>query len=176
MERDAQRELQALLTRLAEGDRSVFRAVFDLARPVIERFARRALPDRADADDVAQEALLKVFARASEFDPSRRALPWILAIAAFEIRTARKKQARRKESDAPLETFVACDPDPEQLIIDRDLLAGLQEIFGAMRPDDAEAILASAEVIDRPAIAPATFRKRLQRAMSRLREAWGAKS
>jgi RNA polymerase sigma-70 factor (ECF subfamily) len=174
MERAARRELQALLTRLGAGDRSAFHPVFEIVRPIVERFAARALPSHADAEDVAQEALVKIFARASDFDPEREALPWILSIAAFEIRTAQRRRERRRESpneDAMCATAEAA-PSPEARAIDRDLLAALGEALGAMRPEDAEVILASAEVIERPSIAPATLRKRLQRAMVRLRAVW----
>jgi RNA polymerase sigma-70 factor, ECF subfamily len=176
MDRAEQRELHALVVRLASGDRGAFRPVFDRVRPMIERFALRALPNRADAEDVAQQALMKLFSRASEFDPDRDAVSWILGIAAYEVKTARKKRVRSKEElgASGLEEISNPAPTPEAQLIDRDLLGALTEVLGAMRTEDAEAILASASIIERPAIAPATFRKRLQRAMVRFKAAWGA--
>src|SRR5215468_488270 len=104
--------LRRELTRLAEGDRSAFDPVFEATRPIVYRFAARALANQADAEDCAQHVLLRVFARASEFDPSRDALSWILGIAAWEVRTIRKKRARRKES------FEAAD-----VLVDGEVLA-----------------------------------------------------
>ena len=45
------------------------------------------LKNEADAADAAQEAMQKVFTRAHQYDPTRHALPWALAIAAWECRT-----------------------------------------------------------------------------------------
>ena len=46
---------------------------------------------------MVQQALLKLFERASEFDPELDALSWALGIAAYEVRTARKWRLRRRE-------------------------------------------------------------------------------
>ena len=75
-------DLNQAMSRLAEGDRSAFEDVYAATWPILNRFTRRTLPHSADADDVAQEALLKLFGRASEFDVSRDALAWALGIAA----------------------------------------------------------------------------------------------
>lgn len=175
MEREAERALQDLMTRLASGDRSAFRPVFEQVRPIVERFAARGLASEADAEDAAQQALIKVFARASSFDPSRDALAWILTLTTYEIRTIRKKhQRRREETSEALAAVAGGGPTPEAQVLERELLEGLLEVLGTMRAADAEAILAGAALIERPSVAPATFRKRLQRAMERLKDAWGA--
>lgn len=46
----------------------------------------------------ALAAVLKVFSRASEYDPERDALVWALGIAAWECRTIRRKRERRGKS------------------------------------------------------------------------------
>jgi DNA-directed RNA polymerase specialized sigma24 family protein len=127
-----------------------------------------------DADDVAQQTLLDVFSRAAEFDPSRDALNWILGIAAWNCRTARKKTARRREEQRSVERTDDA-PSPEEEAIRRDLLAAIETVLGELRQPDVETILAAIDRIERPAIEPAAFRKRLQRAVTRLRTAWGAR-
>ena len=57
------------MTRLSEGDRSAFRPVFDFLQPLLRRFVARQLAS-ADAEDVAQQALLRIFERSSQFDPA----------------------------------------------------------------------------------------------------------
>ena len=49
-----------------------------------------------------------------------------------------------------------------------------REVLGALRPEDAEAIAASVErgAASRFGLPPATFRKRLQRALERARLLW----
>lgn len=162
-----------MMARLKDGDRAAFEPVFQAVQPALVALARRALPDPLDAEDAAQEALLKVFARASDYDPSRDALSWILAIGAYECLTVRKRRLRRRE--APLEDAVGlagADPGPEDRAIERDLFAAAEAVVGELGPADRQAILASIEAAPRPPLAAATFRKRLERAIGRARGLW----
>ena len=84
MDRSQREQLNEWMVSLADGDRGAFGAVYETIRPILARFAERSLGNSTDAEDVAQEALLKVFRRASEFDREREALPWVLGIAAYE--------------------------------------------------------------------------------------------
>jgi len=158
---------------LADGDRSAFDAVFAALWPVLRRFAERALPDPAAAEDAAQSSLLKVFSRAAEFDPSRDALSWVLGIAAYECRTVRKRRARRREdlTAAPPEPEPVA-ASPEELAIDADLQAAAAGILGSLRPVDATTLLAAARGQRQ---STTLFRKRLERALSRFRKEWRAR-
>src|SRR5207249_4174514 len=81
-----------------------------------------------ECEDAAQEALLKIFRRAAEFEPSRPALAWALGIAAFEIRTARRRRQRRREEPPPEDAFESQrhpDPTPEEAALTRDLEAAV---------------------------------------------------
>lgn len=176
--RAAPLELDGLLRRLADGERAAFHPLFDALWPLLRRFARRFLGNEADGDDAAQQALLHVFARAREYDPDREALPWILAIATNECRTLRKKHIRRKEvGSESLEVLAARQASPEQALILRDLKAALAEVFTELRPEDVDtlACAVAGDRAERPAVPAATFRKRVERALDRLRLAWRAK-
>jgi RNA polymerase sigma-70 factor (ECF subfamily) len=167
------------MRRLSDGDRSAFTSVYAEARPLLERFIRRALGGGPDVEDAAQQALLNVFARAREYQPERSAKAWMLGIAAYECRTARKRQGRRREAPlagAALE-LPAGAPTPEERSLSADLEAAAREVLGALRPQDRDAILASVDdgAASRAGMAPATFRKRLQRALQRARLIWRAR-
>jgi RNA polymerase sigma-70 factor (ECF subfamily) len=158
---------------LADGDRSAFDAVFAALWPVLQRFAGRALPDPAAAEDAAQSALVKVFSRAAQFDPDRDALSWVLGIAAYECSTVRKRRARRREdlTAAPPEPEPV-SASPEDVVIDADLQAAAAGILGSLRPIDAMTLLAAAHGHrERTSL----FRKRLERALSRFRKEWRAR-
>jgi RNA polymerase sigma factor (sigma-70 family) len=160
------------LGRLADGDRSAFDAVFAAALPLVRNLARRMVGP-SDADDAAQEALIKVFSRASDFDSRRDALTWVMAIASYECRTIRRRRQRRR--DLPLEHAPDRRTDtPEEQLLDREILRALDEILGGLSQADVAAIAAALEGGRAGALgvtAP-TFRKRLQRALSRFRAAW----
>jgi RNA polymerase sigma-70 factor (ECF subfamily) len=137
----------------------------------VRGFAGRHLPP-ADADDAAQEALLKVMRRASTFDGERSAMAWAIGIAGWEVRTMRRRKQRRRETPE-VSAGARPDPalDPEAALLVRDLETTLTTALGALRPEDVETLRMYARG-ERPPITPATFRKRLSRALARLRLAW----
>jgi RNA polymerase sigma factor (sigma-70 family) len=169
----AQREaLHRDVSRLADGDRDAFHPVFVRLWPLLRGFVGRHLPP-ADAEDAAQDALVRVFARAAEFDPRRDALSWALGIAAYEIKTARRRRQRRRESGEAISFPEIEDPQagPEAMAIERERQASVEAAFAALDAADADtlrAYLADA----RPDVKAPTFRKRVQRALARLRAAW----
>jgi DNA-directed RNA polymerase specialized sigma24 family protein len=153
MDAARRRELQELLARLADGDRAAFPPAFTLLWPVTRAFARSFLRDEGGAEDAAQQALVRVFLRAAEFDASRPALPWVLGVVANECRTLRRRAQRRREG--PLEEADA-RPDPgatpEESATGRDLeRAALAALDGLPAPD-VEAILAgpTSRAVSRP--------------------------
>jgi DNA-directed RNA polymerase specialized sigma24 family protein len=176
MEQGERAELRRLMGRLAEGDRAAFGPAFALLWPQVRTFAVR-FAGEADGEDAAQAALLKVFAQASAYDPARDPLPWALGIAAWECRTLRRSRARRKEllvpgaSAGPARDASAA-PSPEEAAIERDLLAAAEAVLGSLRPLDVTTIRS---IASGGREASATFRKRVERALSRFRIAWRAR-
>jgi RNA polymerase sigma-70 factor (ECF subfamily) len=70
-----------LLRRVARGDESAFNALYELLAPRVYGLARRVLRDPAQAEEVAQEALVEVWRTAPRFDPTRgSASAWALTI------------------------------------------------------------------------------------------------
>lgn len=174
MEPRARSLLNASMRRLADGDRAAFEPVYAALWPAIRAFCRRMLGGDADAEDAAQQALLKVFDRASSFDPDADALTWALAIAAWECRTARRRRTRSREApDEHLPSVAADSPTPEDAAIARDLDDAAREVLGTLAEADRETLRATLLEGDRdPSISGAAFRKRRERAFARLREAW----
>jgi RNA polymerase sigma-70 factor (ECF subfamily) len=128
----------------------------------------------ADADDVAQAATLKLLGQASSFDSSRDAIAWACAFAANEIRTLRKRTARHREvAHVPMESLHP-ERSPEQQLEARQLERALLEALATLRPADAETLRAVIQG-NRPTLPGATFRKRVERALERLRIVWRAR-
>jgi RNA polymerase sigma factor (sigma-70 family) len=161
--------------RLAEGDRRMVRPVFDALHPLVHRFCRRMLRNPADAEDATQLTLEKLFFQVSDFDGHGDALGWALALANAECRTvARKQQRRREMSDASLPSL-AVESEAERGLLREEMRQALSDVLGTLKPDDVETLLASVEMGPRPGVPGATFRKRLERAVQRLRAAWRAR-
>jgi RNA polymerase sigma-70 factor (ECF subfamily) len=168
----ARQELGRLLGRAVDGDRAALDPLFAAAWPVVRGFCRRLVGDDA-ADDAAQETMVKLYARLPGYDRERDALTWILTLATWECRTLRRRHHRRREELGAIPDLDGGDR-PDELIERRQLLAAVADVAIALSPADA-ATLAAAWTDDdaaRAAVAPATFRKRLERALARFRTAW----
>lgn len=169
--------LHGALQRLAAGDRASAAVVFSLALPVAQATAARMLSRPEDAEEAAQQALLKVFERASTFDPARgEALPWVVAITVWECRATRTRLARCSAREAPPPEATSSHPhpdlDPEGILLDAELWGALSEAMGALLPADQETLAAALGWQARPPVAAGTFRQRLRRARLRLQDAW----
>ena len=160
--------LDALMARLADGDRSAFDEVFSRLQRPIQQLCLGMLGNEADAADAAQEALQKILERASDYDPSRRALPWALALAGWECRTlARRRQRRREVPEA--DAGERAGEDPEGAHATRQLVEAAVSALGTLSEQDRETLTAT--FWDEAAsVTGATFRKRRERALQRLRQ------
>lgn len=162
------------MLRLADGDRSAFDEVYGVVAPRVDGLCRRLLGPGPDAEDAAQQALMQVFARVSSYDPQRGpALPWVLGIAAWEARSVRRRLARRREDPLPERPLASLGPDPEGCAVQRSLDQALMQVVEGMSPMDRQTVLVMLEHQQRPPVAASTYRKRVQRALARLKIAFG---
>jgi len=70
------------------------------------------------------------------------------------------------------ETLICAGRSPEEWVVAGDLRAAVTELVGELKPADTEALAVAMGYRPRPELPAATFRKRLQRAMTRLKTAW----
>ncbi len=162
--------LDLLIARLADGDRSAFTPVFKFLWTPTLRLCSSILKHEADAADAAQQAMERILERASDYDRKRPALPWALAIAAWECRTTLRKRSRRKEVAADAAPEPSTDNSEGGLEQDR-LIAGVLEAMGELSGADREALIAT--FWDQAAsVSGPTLRKRRERALKRLRDSF----
>jgi len=168
-------ELNGLMDRLADGDRSAFTPLFQALYPRALTVARRRLDDEAHAEDAAQRTMTAVFARAVEFTPGRPVLPWFYAIAANETHAVARKVrlAAFREAPAAAAAVVPAEDDPEGALSLAEMRALLREAVAALDPLSAAAIEGqlAEDASDGPR-SPA-MRKRVSRAYARLRSLLG---
>jgi len=164
---ESEASLDALMCRLSTGDRSAFEPLFRALQPRALRLARARLPaDRAE--DVAQTALLKVFANAHRFVAARPALPWFYAIVSNEIRAARRKASRTDPLEEP-DQLASDATSAEEELLRRELLRALEQAIASLDDKAASAVRSLLGESERPDLAPMTYRKRVSRAYARLR-------
>ena len=127
-----------LLRRVARGDEQAFTSLYEVIAPRVFGLARRVLRDPAQAEEVAQEALVEVWRSAARFDATRgSATSWILTIthrrAVDRVRSAqagadRERRVAAASVDTPYDDVVeavTANLDQQQV---RRCLKGLTEL------------------------------------------------
>ena len=153
----------------ADGDRAALDPLFAALWPIVARYAGRLVGDPALGEDVAQDALIALFGQLDRFDRDKDAVTWALVVTTWTARTARRRVHRRAED--------ALDRAPDRAApagYDRDTVRAALDTLASLPARDVEIITAALgdDTALRAALAPATFRKRLERAFARLRVAW----
>ncbi len=163
----------AAMVRLADGNRAALREVFEAVRAPMTRAAERLLGRGPDAEDATQAALQKLFEQAADYDRSRRVVPWAVALTVFEARTIRKRHVRQKVDAIDTGRFQAiaqASAGAPELLEAAEMRAVLESLVDCLSEADRETVLEVLAGINEPR--GSTFRKRKQRAVARLREAW----
>ncbi|HEX4608144.1 MAG TPA: sigma-70 family RNA polymerase sigma factor [Urbifossiella sp.] len=94
---------------LGDRDEPAFVEVVRRHGPLVWGACRRALPDPADAEDAFQATFLVLIQRARRLTTAPTVGPWLLRVAIWTARNARRKNARRLARFADLPDAV---PDP----------------------------------------------------------------
>jgi len=112
-----------LLARSAAGDRQAFERIVKRYGTMALRVAARLAPDRSSAEDIAQEAFVRVWTRAADFDGRRaRFTTWLYRI----VINLAIDERRRSRSERLAEDFEVADPAPgteERLELDERFTA-----------------------------------------------------
>lgn len=169
-----------LIRRATSGDDGAFATLAERWHPRVFRWACGMLDDPDDADDVAQDVLVRLYANLRRFRGGSRFSTWLYQITRNAARDAMRRAGRRTRLLERLHVLEPPDeaPDPEAAMDDariarraRAALSRLPErqrtVFDlvdlqGLAPQAAAALLG---------VAPATARVHLLRARRALREA-----
>ncbi len=177
----------ALIRRIRDGERDLF---YQLIRPYEQRVfavAVAILRNEADAEDVAQEAILKAFRHIREFRAESRFSTWLIQIAVNEARMWwRKKQARvmepidesnREDEDYQPRDFADWREIPLDTLERKEVRLKLAEALASLKEKYREVFvlrdmqhLSTAETAKALGISDATVKVRLLRARLMLRD------
>jgi RNA polymerase sigma-70 factor (ECF subfamily) len=108
---------EELMGRVARGDRRAFTSLVQRHQQHILNLIHRALGDRAQAEDVAQEVFLRVWQAAKGYEPKAKFTTWVYRIAVNLCLDA-MKSAHHKQS------FIHPDAGSEEQGDNNELLYG----------------------------------------------------
>jgi len=160
-------------------------------RTLIERHQVQAVQaavlitrDRALAEDIVQEAFLRCYERADQFDPARPFRPWFLRMVINDALKAIERQKRHISLDAQsdvlgrqlVERLEAASQAPEDDVVRTELVEAVNDALAALSPRQRAAIILryylgmnERETAQEMGCAPGTVKWHLHEARERLR-------
>lgn len=127
---------ELLVERAQAGDAEAFRRLFDRYVGPVRRFLGDMLQQPHDADEAAQETFVRAHRLLPRLKDRDRVKAWLLAIArlvALEQLRARRPEELDEEDDGVLQAVIP-SPDPEAVLLDRELEAHLDQAVASLSP------------------------------------------
>ena len=178
----ASRRLARWLGATAQGDGGAFRALHDATCVRLLAQAMQVLRQREEAEDALQEAYVKVWRSATQYDPDlAQPMTWLLRLVrntAIDRLRAQRVESRLTESmDIALADRVACTaPGPEQACHHAGLQRRLKQAMHTLGRAERQAValvlyrgLGATEAAKHAATTSAQARIPLRRAVQQLR-------
>lgn len=170
----------ALVARVRAGDRSAYRTLVAAHLPRVRRVCR-GLVDAASADDIAQEALLRAWARLHALEQPGRFGPWLLSIARHACYDHHRRQRPVVALEADAEPAPSATPleraeQDERAARVREAVHGLPEIYREVIELFHFAQAGYAEIAEVLGISVAGVNQRLTRGRKLLRARLGART
>jgi RNA polymerase sigma-70 factor (ECF subfamily) len=169
-----------LVERAHAGETAAFGELVERHRAAIYRAALAALRNPADAEDVAQDALVLAFRKLGQFRGDASVRTWMITIAWRLALSRRRSPLRRLKQIIAMDNaqmaIASAEPSAERRVLDGERLAAVQEEIGRLPPKLRDALLLTAagdltqdEIAATLGIPAATFRWRVMEARKRLR-------
>jgi len=173
-----------LVAHAREGDVRAYEELVRRHQDVAFRVALLVSGNSADAEDAAQEALVKAYYALDRFRLEAPFRPWLLRIVANEARNRRRSAGRRDHLVLAVSAERSSGdaaPSPEETALEHERRTALVAALGRLREPDRQVItcrylleLSEAETAQALGWRAGTVKSRLSRALPRLRDELGA--
>lgn len=161
----------------ARRDRAAFGMLVDYFAPRLRSFLRRGGLADTEIDDIVQEAMLKVWRRAEQFNAERgNASTWIFTIARNERINVLRREARPQPDPLDPAMTPEAERPVDERINDRQDAAQLRTAMADLPSEQAEVLhlsffeeLSHSEISERLDLPLGTIKSRIRLAVNRLR-------
>jgi RNA polymerase sigma factor (sigma-70 family) len=167
-----------LVAKARQADEAAWTAIVRSYQEPVFRMAYLILGDRHEAEDAAQETLIRAYRSLHQFDLQRQLKPWLLSIAANTAKNRRRAGWRYLKAVRRLfrlEEGIAADPSQDSNTAIDSL--NLWQAVQSLSQNDQRIIylryfmeLSVAETASALDISPGTVKSRLHRALARLKD------
>jgi RNA polymerase sigma-70 factor (ECF subfamily) len=131
---------EALIMRIAGGDKLAMRALFARHHVSVYRYALRFSRDRQLAEDLVSEVFLAVWRHAALFEARSAASTWLLAIARFKALSFLRRRGEAPMDDATAAAVADTADDPELTIRKKQQGELLRDCLARLSPDHREIV------------------------------------
>lgn len=168
-----------LLTRIAQGDRAAFALTFERYAPRVKSYLMRLGAPAAQAEDLAQDALVSVWRRAASYDRARaKASTWIFVIA----RNCWIDRLRREKVELAYRDYIEPPPEteaPDEAIARTQNEVNMRAAMETLSEEQKQVVRLSfyedkphSEIAAELSLPLGTVKSRLRLAMIKLRAQW----
>jgi len=173
-----------LVEQVRAGETAAFGELVERHRGAVYRAALAALGNEADAEDIAQEALVLAFRRIDQFRGDASVRTWMISIA-WRLSMSRRRRvwwkvARTAVQETELHVLRDVSPSPEARVQSAQFIKSVEQEIRRLSPKLRDALLLAAagdltqdEIAAALNIPAATFRGRVRDARLRLKERLG---
>jgi RNA polymerase sigma-70 factor (ECF subfamily) len=131
---------EALITRIAAGDKLAMQVLFARHHVRVYRFVLRVVRDQGAAEDLISEVFLEVWRQAAKFRARAAVSTWLLAIARFKALSSLRRREEEELDDETAATIEDTGDDPEITIRKKDRSEILRKCLARLSPDHREIV------------------------------------
>ncbi|RKY17601.1 MAG: hypothetical protein DRQ55_15375 [Planctomycetota bacterium] len=173
---------ELVLAAAARGEPDAVDSWFRAEHPVVWRLCVGLLAHAADADDAAQDAMLKLLDALAHRDPARPYGPWRTTVVLNHCRDVLRRMGTRQRYEDAAPPLPDCLPAPDEAASANELRELLTAALARLSPREREAFvlrdlqgLPTDEVAAAMDVAPASVRSLITLARRRLRSLLGSR-
>jgi len=131
---------EALIARIASGDRLAMQVLFARHHVRVFRFVVRLMHDETAAQDVINEVFLDVWRQARKFEGRSSVSTWLIAIARFKAISMLRKRREDELDERTAESIEEPADDPERVAAKLDKAEKLRQCLEALSREHREII------------------------------------